>query len=37
MMKAVNVKAYWHMVYAWVVKMFDDLTFVYSYKIMLSS
>lgn len=34
-MQTVNVKAYWYMVQTWVVKKFDSLNFVYSYKIML--
>lgn len=34
-MQTVNIKAYWHMVHAWVVKFFVSLPFVYPYQIML--
>ncbi len=31
-----NVRAYWHMVLAWLADFFANFSFVYSYKIMLS-
>ena len=35
-MQIVNVRAYWHMGHAWMVKLFVHLSFVCPYKIMLS-
>lgn len=35
-MQIVDVRAYWHIVHAWLVNSFVNLAFVYPYKIMLS-
>ena len=35
-MQIVNVRAYWHIGHAWMVKFFVNLSFVYPYKIMPS-